>query len=284
MATISAAFNTSKDSPGFTITTSGLTGFTKYRIMRVDQGGVYPETPVRGANLVNVISDAPVLTDYECPINTEVKYRLELYTGTVLTTTVLSSAVTIDSDDAVFDVGYNNFWIKNVLNPSQSLAVIIGDFSETSYDPSILGQYKVLGRRNPVVFTDVWGARSGDFPVYSLNYVGIQTDIYALETLLTSGDPLLFQSAIQNAVIRDMYFTVTGLGRHQGDKLSPNFLPTMTYNVSFQETDPPSFTGQNFTIGTWGDLKDDPSADAASWTAVAAAHATFGDVLNHYSG
>lgn len=284
MATISAAFNVSKDSPGFTISTSGMTGYTQYRIMRVDQGSVFPDTPVRGANFVNVTSDAPVLADYECPINTSVKYRLELYTGSVLSTSVLSSAVTIDSSHVVFDVGYNHFWIKNVLNPTQSLAVIIGDFSETGYDPSILGQYKVLGRRNPVVFTDVWGARAGDFPVYSLNYAGVQTDIYALEQLLTSGDPLLFQSAIQNTVIRDMYFTVTGLGRHQGDKLSSSFRPTMTYNVSFQETDPPSFVGQVFAIGTWGDLKDDPDASAASWTSVAATYATFGDVLAHYSG
>lgn len=283
MATISVVFNNSANSPGVTITTSGLTGYDTYSIIRVDNGSIFDDAPVRGADNVDVISDNPTLTDYECPINIEVYYRLELYTAGVLSDSEDSSPITIESADPIFEVGYNNFWVKNVFDPTQSLALIVGDFSEIAFEPKILGEYKVLGRRNPVVFTDVWGAREGDFPVYSMDYVGTQTDITALETLLTSGDVLLFQSAIQPRIIRDMYFVVTSLNRSQGESLSNSYLPTFTYNVGFQEVDSPEAEGQAFAVATIGDLTDDPSATVATWADVVANFASWSDVINNYA-
>lgn len=283
---ITATYNAQDDSPGFTLALSGLTGFSKYRVMRLDQGptlsgAVFADAPVRGADMITVTANTANVTDYEVPINTTVKYRLEGYISGVLNSSVLTANVTIDPLTAGFDVGYNNFWVKAVTNPPLSRSVIVGDFSEVEFDPTILGEYKVLGRAKPVIFTDVWGARSGSFSIQSIDYLGTQTTASELEALLTSSGVLLFQSGLQPYVLRDMYFVVKGLSREQYTHPGRSNTIEWTYQVGFQEVDRPATLGSTFGFGTWGDLKDDPTY--VTWQDVLNNFATWSDVFNHYT-
>jgi len=280
---ITVAFNNSANSPGVTVSLSGLTGFNTYRVTRIDNGSVYPESPVRGADGVNVIGNTAVITDNESPISTSVKYRLDGYVAGVLTSTVTSANITISASDPVFSAYYNHFFVKNVNNSSLSRAVVVGDFSGLDFDPAILGNYKVLGRRNPVVFTDVWGARTGHFSIHSLLLLGVQSSTVDLEALFQSGDVLLFQSALQPYVYQDMYFIVTGFSRSGYSNPHVTDAQEFTYDVQFQEVDRPASQGLSTGLGTWGNLRDDPAASAVSWTTVTAAYATYTDLLNHYS-
>lgn len=285
MAGITATFNGSTDSPGFDIVLSGLLAYDSFQVVRQDTSGdanTYPDTPVRGADSLDVVSDIYPVTDYESPLGTLVNYRLKLYTAGVLSATVDSGSTSITLANLGSQTSGKWFWIKNVPNPSLSRNVVISDFSEAGYRPTILGEYKVLGRRNPVVFTDVWGAKQGDFSVLAAKISGTYTtDPVVLEGLLTTGDVLLFQSAINNHQIRDMYFVVNNLGRTQYDRPYYGRSNDYTFDVAYQEVDQPSTAGLNAGYGIWEDLRDDP--DYATYADVTADNASWLALLNRYS-
>lgn len=283
---ITPAYNNDDNSPGFTLSLSGLTGFSEYRVVRLDQGpslagAVFADAPVRGADMIPVTANTATVTDYEIPINTTVKYRLEGYISGVLNSSVLTANVIIDPLTASFDVGYDNFWIKDVTNPTLSRAVMVGDFSEVEFNPTILGEYKVLGRKKPVIFTDAWGARAGTFSVQSIDYLGTQKTASELESLLTSGDVLLFQSGLQPYVLQDMYFIVKGLSREQYTHPGRSNTIEFTYQIGFQEVDRPATLRSTFGFGTWGDLKADPAL--VTWNDVLSGFSTWLDVFNNYT-
>lgn len=282
MVAITQTFNASANSPGFTLNVSGLTGGSRYSITRIDVGGRYEDQFVRGAYQEAVIGSTDSEVDYECPIDRMTQYRVDLYLGVNIIATATTTASKIDPAHAVFPKGYNNFWIKNIADPTKSLAVMVGQVNEFGYDAAILGEYRVLGRRAPVVYTDVWGSRRGDVPVYSLDYMGVQTPPLALEKLLTSGDPLLFQSAIQDVIIGDMYFIVSSIGRTQSGSLTDSWLPTLTYSVDYMEIDMPPVVGSQLGNGLVGDLKDDDSVAAATWNSVLSTFGSWSEVLQNY--
>lgn len=282
MVAISQAFNASANSPGFTINLSGLTGGSRYTVTRIDTGARYENQFVRGHFQEAVVADTAVFTDYECPIDRMTQYKVDLYSGVTLIGTATTTASKIDSTSGTFPAGYNNFWIKNIADPTKSLAVIVGQVNEFGYDAAILGEYRVLGRKAPVVYTDVWGSRRGDVPVYSIDYMGVQTPPLALERLLTSGDPLLFQSSIQDAVVGDMYFIVTSIGRTQAGSLTDSWLPSLTYSVDYTEIDMPPVIGSQLGNGLVGDLKNDTNPVAATWNSVVSTFASWSEVLQNY--
>lgn len=106
----------------------------------------------------------------------------------------------------------------------------------------------------------------------------------AHETLLTSGDTLMFQSGVNPYILTDMYFVIKGLDREIVGGVRSGSTPSVRYNISFQEVDMPPTSGQIFGLGTWGELRDDPGASAATWTSVQAGFATWNALLNNYSG
>lgn len=279
---ITSAYNANSQAPGLTLSLGGLTGFQKYSVTRTDVSGSaapYALAPVRGADYIDVVGNLATITDYEVPLGCTVEYTLNGWVGGVITSSVVSATNSV----TVANVGANNFfWIKNVPNPTTSKRVMIGDFSAVEFQPTVLGEYKILGRQNPVVFTDVWGAKSGGMEIVCIEIGGTYTtDPQSLESLLTSGDVLLFQSIINTHQIRDMYFVVNGLGREQYNAPKLNFNNDYTFKVSFQETDQPSTFGLATGYGIWQDLKDDPTY--TTWGQVLSGNATWLSVLNRYS-
>lgn len=263
----------------YKIDVSGLTGFQKYKVTRIDQGptntgGVYQDAPVRSADFVDVIADTATVYDYEAPLNNYATFRLDGYVGGVVTSTVTSSSVFLDNS------GNEAIWIKNVIQGT-AINVMLGDFSDVRYDPTILGEYKLLGRPNPVVFTDVFGARSGQFDVLAIGTPWYDLSTNDTETMLISGDVLLLQSSIHAQTIKDMYFVTMGLGRSQYNKLVQAERLDFTYNVDFQEVDRPPTEGQTTGFGTWGDLSSDTAF--TTWGDVNSGFATWLAVLQHYS-
>jgi len=278
---ISAAYNNNPDNPGFEVSVSGLTGYNTYKIVRISVGGVFPDAPVRGADNVSVVTNATTVDDYEMPINFDFNWRVEGYIGGVLTdysTTMTPGAITAP---ASFPAYYGSFWIKNVANPTLSRALIVSDFAETDYEPVILSNNNVLGRTKPVVFTDVWGARQGSFSILSVELLGNQTSIADIEALIQSGDVLLYQTAYQSNILRDMYFIVTSLSRTQYTKPGLDNVLEFTYEVGFQEVDRLVTTGLATGYGIWLDLENDPAY--TTYNDIAAANATYEDVLNRYT-
>jgi len=285
MAGIMAVYNGDSNSPGYTISLSGLLAFDTYTVVRQDYSflaGTYPETPVRGADDIPVLTDTTTVTDYETPIGSTVNYQLRGYVGGVLTTSVDAGSDSITQGDVSSPPVGPFYWIKNISDPTLSRSVLIAKFDENDYEPAILGEYKVLGRRKPVVFTDVGDARSGNFECLAITIDGTYTtEVNALKALLLSGDVLLFQTIFNNHQIRDMYFIVTSLSRQQYDAPGADRTNDFTYTIGFQEVDQPLTSGLATSYGTWQDLKDD--LVYTTWADVIADNATWDDVLIRYT-
>lgn len=73
---ITATYNDSYHSPGFNITVTGLTGFDRLTIFRVDSSGEFPDTPVRGADDVTISGTVFAIADYEAPVGKNLTYRV----------------------------------------------------------------------------------------------------------------------------------------------------------------------------------------------------------------
>lgn len=267
----------SGNSPHVHLVVTGTTG-DSILIERIDPASVRADVPVRGGDNVPLLSFPGVLDDNEVPLTYAYQYRARTYLAGVLQETATTSTVTVDPAQHGF---YHYFFIRNVSNPSQNRRVMVGSFDENSFEPAILGTYKVLGRKKPVVYTDEWGARQGGFELLAGDY---NSDIFPLNeiaALLKSADVLLFQTAVQGDVIEDMYFIVTSLSQQQYTTMSDKEYLDFTLSVGFQEVDRPTTTGLQQGIGTWGDLKDD--ATLSTWQDVLNNFASWSAVLNNYS-
>lgn len=265
------------DNPHVHLVVTGTTG-DSILIERIDPLAVRADVPVRGGDNVPLVSFPGTAEDYEVPLTYGYQYRARTYLAGVLQETATSSTVTVDPAAHGF---YHYFFIKNVSDPSTSRRVMVASFDENSFEPAILGTYKILGRKKPIVYTDEWGARQGGFELLAGDY---NSDIFPLNevaTLLKTGDVLLFQTAVQGDVIEDMYFIVTSLTQQQYTTMSANEYLDFTLSVGFQEVDRPITSGQQQGIGTWGDLKDDVSM--TTWQDVLNNNATWTEVLNNYS-
>src|SRR5262245_25293999 len=135
--TITAVWNDSPTSPGFDISLSGLTGSSYYKVVRVDLTGFLPDDDVRipGANpdgLVTLIANTAAVSDYEFSFNTNIQYKLQKYNASkVLTTTETTTPGFAPLPTTAY---YGHAWLKDVFTPTNSRAIIIGEF--TGYNRS----------------------------------------------------------------------------------------------------------------------------------------------------
>lgn len=73
---VTAVYNNSFHSPGFTITVTGLTPYNKLTITRIDLSGEYREAPVRGADGVTISGGTFAVTDFEAPVGKSLQYKV----------------------------------------------------------------------------------------------------------------------------------------------------------------------------------------------------------------
>lgn len=277
LAITATVTNESGDNPSNHLVVTGSTGDT-ILIERIDPLAVRPDVPVRGGDLVPLLSFPGSADDYEAPLTYGYQYRARTYLAGVLQQTATSSTVTLNP--ASYGTSHY-FFIKNVTDPSYSLRVLVGNFDDNAFEPAILGTYKVLGRKKPVVYTDEWGARQGTIELLSGTFGSDVRPLVDIAAILKTGDVLLFQTAVHGDVIEDLYFIVTSLDQSQLTTMSPNEYLDFTLSVGFQEIDRPATSGQVSGIGTWGDLKDDVTM--TTWQDVLNNFATWTAVLNNYS-
>lgn len=73
---VTVVYNNSFHSPGNQITVTGLTGFNKLSITRIDLSGEDRDLPVRGATEVDITGATFTVTDFEAPIGKSFQYRV----------------------------------------------------------------------------------------------------------------------------------------------------------------------------------------------------------------
>lgn len=274
-------------SPQIQISVTGLVAGT-YTIQRQDQINTFNEN-VRGADTITVITSTAVVTDREAPVGGTYKYLI----SNAAQTPVLSSVIVMTPAAATAGAYPNNTaWIKNTSDPTQNRNMVVENWEGNAHEAVVLSTNRVLGRKNPVVFTDIWGARSGSFTV--MNDADVLSGYPAADilNLLSSGDVLLFQNIYDMSTgdtWRDMYMVVTSLQETWHERPF-NSLSTgqrvrsgQSWEVGYQEVDRPPTLNVTQGIGTWGDLKLDASSNTLTYTAIAARDVTYAGTLNRYS-
>ncbi|MFC5144299.1 hypothetical protein [Streptomyces aureoversilis] len=253
------------DTASITLTLRELTPGQYVTIYRVAEDG--SRTLVRGTsgliNLQPITSDLMVVEDYEAPLGVEASYYIELRaTLSAIPGFRASDGVTLTAGDE------NICWIKDPGQPQRNAQFIV--VTPPAWKRAISqAAYRVRGRRNPVVLSDVRGGLEGDLVVLTRS----DTEAAALHWLLDSGDVLLWQVA-PGVHETDLYVTVGEIGLPRLiDQIDEDW---RQWTLPLTQVDMPTTIGVAGTAGrTWQDVL----SQFGTWQDVLDAYATWEDVL-----
>jgi len=235
------------------ITVNNVGFYSTLTITRIVDGF---ESVVRGGTNVNVNGlSSFVVLDYEAPLDVPVTYRASFDSGFSVT----SAASTIVTDGVTF-------WLKDVILGAFSTKVKVEEMDPVVRPANVLGTFKVLNRKNPIIVTDVRQGRTGTMTLSAVT----PQDSKNITNILDSGNTLLFQ-APGNAQFPDMYFQA-GDVTETWRGVSSN--PVHSWQIPFTETDMPSGTALTLASNSWLLV-----AQFQSWDDVKNRRLTWKDVL-----
>ncbi|WP_331445871.1 hypothetical protein [Streptomyces xanthochromogenes] len=204
-----------------------------------------------------------VIEDYEAPLGTPFFYYVETRDSTgALIEQRTSVSVSLDASDPDY------CWLKDPSLPSRNLRLLVskGPSWQRSVEQSA---YRIRGRRNPVILTDVRAGYEGTLEIYTQS----DDERDALNALLDTGSVLLWQAA-PGLGVTDTYVMVGQTAEARGD--APADDPWRTWTLPLTQTDMPITVGVSGSAGrTWQDIL----AENSTWQSVLDKYATWGDVL-----
>lgn len=210
-----------------------------------------------------ITSDLMIIEDHEAPLNTPVRYHIEIYPPGSLT------AGTRTSDYATATLtDINECWLKDPGNPQRNTKVLVGKAPDWQR-PADQGTFVIRGRRNKVVLSGKRQGLEGDLAIATRS----DEERRALHLLLDSGNTLLWQAA-PGMGVDDMYVaagqvTESRFGARAQDEWR-------TWTLPLTETDMPVTTAVNGAAGrTWQDVL----TEFDTWQDVLNTYATWEDVL-----
>ncbi|TXS22382.1 hypothetical protein EAO70_05845 [Streptomyces sp. adm13(2018)] len=211
---------------------------------------------------VAVTSTTVVVEDYEAPLGVPVYYYMEaLAPGATLAANRTSSTVTISLADS------NECWLKDPGNPQRNLRLLV-KAGPSWQRPIAQTEYRVRGRRNSVVLSDVRGGLEGNLAVWTRT----DEEREALHWLLDSGTVLLWQ-AMPGMGVSDMYVNVAQIDEARVTPYAPE--PWREWQLPLREADMPTTVGVAGSAGrTWQDFL----TENGSWADGLARYATWEDV------
>lgn len=212
---------------------------------------------------VTITSSSVVIEDYEAPLGVPVYYYAEtLAPGATLAGTRESSSVTITLDNA------NEAWLKDPGNPQRNLRVLVKAGPDWQR-PISQAEYRVRGRRNSIVLSDVRGGLEGDLALWTRT----DEEREALHWLLDSGNVLLWQ-AMPGMGVSDMYVNVGAATEGRVTQYAPE--PWREWQLPLRQADMPTAIGVAGSAGrTWQDVL----TENATWADVLSRYATWEDVF-----
>ncbi|MGW7350939.1 hypothetical protein [Streptomyces sp. NPDC054784] len=221
---------------------------------------------VRGADgLIDqqvIVSDAYTVVDYEAPLGVPVTYQIEFRnpaTGAITGTR--------SSDMLTLAVGRNDVWLTDPIEPQRNLR-LTGQ-SPPSWERDVeAAEFRVRGRRTPVILTDVRSGFSGEIRVFT------QTDEERrrLHFLLDTGHTVLIRTA-PGTGLEDVYVQVGSITEGRVTDYAPEQLRSWT--LALTEVDRPTGGQAGSATRTWQDVR----TANPTWGNVLARYATWLDVL-----
>jgi len=285
---------------GYRVTVTGLTGYSQFQVTATDDSGVVAERDVRGGQLQSVDGSSFVGDDYEFNFgNTGVNYsptityKCYVYSDSLLvgtgTDTINQSPVDeweaslVATGDAIGEGPVS--YLSVPLQPALNIPVMIQEFDEYQREGTILSNSHVLGRKNPVVSTDVMAGRTGNF-ILLVPETGWPHSLYCPDSIndyisvLETGYTFMLRNLVPWAVgIEDFYFVVKSVQPQRLSRMAPmvgNIKATMAISVEWIEVDmPPS--EEAVSALTWQVLVD----NYQSWAQVLSANPTWLDILQN---
>ncbi|MFE0039446.1 hypothetical protein [Streptomyces sp. NPDC059015] len=224
-------------------------------------------TLVRGPNgLIEgelITADVLVVEDYEAPLGVPVDYYAEARNSSNIVTAFRDSATVILDPG---DVQYG--WLKDPGNPQRNCHVMIARAPDWQR-PIQQAEYRVRGRRDSVIHSDVRGGLEGDLVVYTQD----DDERERLHWLLDPGNVLLWQAAPGHGV-SDMYVSVGQVVEARAG--GPATDPWRTWTLPLKEVANPTTVGIAGSAGrTWQDIL----TENTTWGDLLTRYATWEDVL-----
>lgn len=288
------------------ITASGLSSITGATSVTVNRTHTHSSDVyvVRGLDMAPVSGDSVASEDYDISlIRGGWSWDFYVYDsgGSVLASSLgVGSETPTEIITPCMSSGLASPWTSAVLQsiqqPALNIPVVLGNWDQYDKNAAILGNYKILGRKNPVVIGDAFGARTGTFTILvdavnlaDSTMMGTQ-DLQTHQQLLEYNDVLFLQLFWEGLGFDDLFFRVTD---YQVQRLSPaqpfnfadsdfplppNLVLSNTYQitVTFQEVDRPATAGEVVAFGTWADV----DAHFDTWGDVDSNRTNWLDVLN----
>lgn len=266
-------------------------GFTKFTIERVNsatgdvsvvRGGEYQTVDVNRLDFV--------IYDSECPLSTYEDYGPAIYY-------IASGYVTTPEGtiDHTYDVQYTTdsfnlhenakgVWIKNPgINfgiPNNNNKFLMDHMENWTYQTRVLAATNVLGRRCPVIVTDVMGGRTGVMHIASYpeaeTVYGYAWQRADLLNLIADGETLFFQTTPDTG-IDDFFFKITGdIVEEQLNSGYP-ITPDRIWSIPFTEVDPPeeNVVSADQSTQTWLEV----AQNYISWQSVLDSRDTWQELL-----
>ncbi|MER7905371.1 hypothetical protein ABTX84_19075 [Streptomyces sp. NPDC095614] len=234
-------------------------------VYRVTPDGA--RTLVRGPSglldgTVAVTSDLMIIEDAEAPLLVPVYYRVETVSSVGAVTTRISGAVTVPHADI------NLAWLKDPGSPQRNMRVMV-KAPPNWQRPVERGAYRVAGRRNSVVHSDVLGGLEGDLVIWTRD----DDERKGLHGLLDPGHVLLWQAA-PGMGVDDMYVSV---GQPTESRVGgPATEQWREWTLPLTEQDAPATVGISGSSGrTWQDIL----TEFATWDALQSVYDTWEDVF-----
>lgn len=235
------------------------------RVWRVTEDGI--RTLVRGPSglldgTVPVTSDLMVIDDYEAPLQTPVFYRVEL------TSPGGGTAIRNSSWSTIPHLDINLAWLKDPSAPQRNMQVMVKQAPNWAR-PVEQGVYRVAGRRNAVVLSDVRGGLEGELVIWTRS----DEERRNLHWLLDPGRVLLWQAA-PGMGVDDLYVSVGAVSENRVG--GPATESWREWSLPLSEVDMPTTVGVGGSAGrTWQDIL----TEFTSWEAVRDTYATWEHVL-----
>jgi hypothetical protein len=213
-------------------------------------------------NAITVDATTLVIEDYEAPLGVAVRWYAEVRNGTDLTQTRAAGPVALVHADV------NEAWIKDPGNPQRNLKVLVRTAPDWQRAIS-QAEFRVRGRRNSVVLSDVRGGLEGDLVIWTRD----DDERKALHWILDSGNTLLWQAA-PGMGVDDMYVNVGGVSENRVTTYAPE--QWREWNLPLRQADMPVTVGVSGSAGrTWQDIL----TEHATWQEVLDSFATWEDVF-----
>ena len=239
-----------------------------YTVERMDQDGSASPVRTYSGDSTNIPCPDPAsqvfFEDYEAPLGTEIWYRAVVRDslGNIqynrITDTVTSPV--LPSGDYV--------WLKNPGLPAVNSQIILESPPQWSRSANSTA-HRIVGRRNPVVVSDVRGGRSTTVSALVFDRKVNET----LDKLLDSGSPALIQAMPGLGLSGNVYVTI---GDVDSDYLSSSAREDgWRWIADITETDRPTGGIQGSALRTWTDVQ----TTYATWDDMFAAHSDWTGVL-----